>query len=70
MTRKIKKKRAKRHGNGLLLDEAELATKLGETQRTIRHWRQSNIIPAIVTGYRSRHYILEDVLAALGRRKV
>ncbi len=59
-----------RRGGGALLDEPELARVLGESERTIRTWRQAGVIPVIVCGYRTRRYKLADVLTALDKRTV
>lgn len=70
MTTKQEARKIKRRGGGALLDEPELATTLGESERTIRTWRQAGVIPVIVCGYRTRRYRLDDVLAALEKRTV
>src|SRR5881275_2279611 len=58
-------RKATRRGGGVLLDIAELAAALGESERTIRTWRAAGVIPAIICGYRTHRYKLPDVLAAL-----
>jgi Helix-turn-helix domain len=63
-------RKATRRGGGALLDIAELAAALGESERTIRTWRASGMIPTIVLGYRSHRFRLPDVMAALERRTV
>lgn len=59
-----------RPGGGALLDARELAAALGESERTIRTWRQAGVIPSIVVGYRTYRYTIEDVMAALEKRVV
>ncbi len=59
-----------RRGGGLLMNEAELATALGENVRTIRSLWHAKIIPAYVLGRRTIRYRLEDVLKALSKREV
>lgn len=63
-------RRITRPGGGTLLDEPELARVLGESERTVRTWRQAGVIPVMVCGYRTLRYRLEDVLAALAKRTV
>ncbi len=53
-----------------MLDQPELARRLGESERTIRSWRKANLIPFIVIGHRTHRYKLTDVLAALEKRTV
>ena len=64
------RRKCHRPGNGVLKTEAEVAAALGESIRTIRSWRHRKIIPAVVTGYRSVRFVLEDVLKALKARTV
>jgi len=58
-----------RPGKGLLKTEAEMARRLGEQQRTLRHWRLKGIVPAIVLGFRTIRYDEEAVMAALSKRQ-
>lgn len=60
----------KRRGGGALLDARELATALGENERTIRTWRNAGIIPSLCLGYRTYRYRLEDVMTAIAKRTV
>ena len=59
-----------RPGNGLLQTEAEIAAALGESERTIRTWRQAGVIPAVVLGHRTVRFKLDTVLKALAKREV
>jgi len=59
-----------RRGGGVLLDEREMASVLGESSRSVRTWRKTGVIPAIVVGHRTVRFKLEDVLAALQKRVV
>jgi excisionase family DNA binding protein len=63
-------RKATRRGGGALQDTRELATTLGESERTIRTWRQAGVIPSIVCGYRTYRFKLQDVLAALEKRTI
>jgi hypothetical protein len=59
-----------RPGNGVLQTEAEIAAALGEEVRTIRHWRHTGVIPALVLGHRTIRLKLPDVIKALEARTV
>ena len=59
-----------RPGNGLLKTETEIAVALGEEERTIRYWRHTNLIPAVILGRRTIRYRLADVIRALEKRIV
>jgi hypothetical protein len=63
-------KKYKRPGHGELLSEPELAERLGEASKTVRHWRVNGIIPYMVLGHKTIRYRLENVLAALDKRQV
>jgi len=60
----------KRPGGGLLLNEAEIAQKLGESRKTVRRWRRLGLIPSIHLGFRTVRYDLDRVREALGKREV
>jgi hypothetical protein len=64
------RQKPERRGSGVLLDTGELAVALGETDRTIRTWRQAKKIPAITLGFRTHRYRLQDVIDALSRFQV
>lgn len=51
-----------------MLNEAELAHELGEEPRTIRSWRLSGVIPAVILGARTIRFRLPNVIAALEKR--
>jgi predicted site-specific integrase-resolvase len=57
-------------GNRFLNTESEIAAALGEKERTIRSWRHTGVIPAIVLGHRTVRYKLDDVIKALEKRTV
>ena len=63
-------KRYQRTGQGELLTEERLARRLDESQITVRKWRLKGLIPCIVLGHRTIRYQLDDVLAALSKRRV
>lgn len=52
------------------MDIAELATALGESERTVRSWKQSGVIPFLALGYRTVRFRLDDVMRALEKRTV
>lgn len=63
-------RKTSRRGGGALHDTPELASALGENERTIRTWRKNGIIPCLVLGYRTYRYRIADVLEALEKRVV
>jgi hypothetical protein len=67
---KTTKRQVYRPGGGHLLDAPELAKVLGESQRTIRTWTDTQIIPHIEAGFRTKRYSLPAVLRALEKRTV
>jgi hypothetical protein len=63
-------RKAHRPGGGCLQTEAEIATALGESERTILNWRLKGLIPYVDAGFRSKRYRLDAVLEALSRRTI
>ena len=63
-------KKYRRPGRGELLSISELARALGESVRTIRHWRTKGIIPTLVLGHKTIRFRLDAVLAALDKRQI
>jgi hypothetical protein len=47
-----------------------MAAEIGEDGRTLRHWRHSGIVPAVILGHRTVRYIKSDVIKALQSRTV
>jgi predicted site-specific integrase-resolvase len=64
------RKKSRRPGHGELKTIAEIARALGETDRTIRNWQYKGIVPWIKLGHKTIRFRLDDVLAALQKRRV
>ena len=53
-----------------LLTINELATALGEKERSIRTWTKAGILPVCIIGTRTHRYKLSACIAALEKRSV
>jgi excisionase family DNA binding protein len=53
----------------IILNDAELAERLGVTRGTVGSWARQHVIPSIRDGRNRRLFILDSVLKAIRKRE-